>query len=440
MRPIAGVDEVGRGALAGPILAVAAVFNCENAPVKGIKDSKKFSRKEDRREVFERLLRCPNLVDFTVNYVDAKNIDNIGIDRANAWIFEQAVARLRVPFEHVIVDGDRPISTLDRSMQHVEPHADANYWPVAAASILAKEIRDQAMRELSAAYPEYDWGQNSGYGAPNHLDALKKYGRSPEHRLSFTRKYATRPGGLVVPAEDLPKPPVDKSRTLSRAAEELPRIFVALDVETANNNWSTICEIGIVRVEDGVVTDRFHSMVKPNTDWFKNSRIHGIFWHHVQNAPSFREAWLKAQPLFKGAEAVIAHNSSFDSYAIRYACEEAQVPEPSIPWECTCRMAKKLWKGLTNHKLNTVCEHLGIKLEEHHNALQDAEAAALIRLAGAGTLTTTDLAPVPNRNARGERLQLASAVDGKFAIKRTAQVPGVASGSALRKPAVAGRR
>lgn len=192
---ISGLDEVGRGSLAGPLIAVATLFDCQHQddsripPVHGIRDSKKFSNIAQREEVYLRILRCPTLIDFGIGEVSVDEINRHGIQWANEIAFDRALQQLKMVPYFCIIDGnygakfwrDMP------SRQLVIPKADNLYWQVGAASILAKVIRDRYMRELHDKWPMYDFAKNAGYGSPKHLAALKQYGPSSHHRLQFVK-------------------------------------------------------------------------------------------------------------------------------------------------------------------------------------------------------------------------------------------------------------
>lgn len=191
---VCGVDEVGRGSVAGPILAAAALFLCEGpkcpAPIEGIKDSKAFSSRTKRYRIFRDILLLPQLVDVAISEVDAATIDAKGIDWANKHVFKDAIGQLKVTPELVILDGQLDIGwSEDRLI--VEPKADANYWQVGAASIIAKEVRDRGMRLLGEQFTGYGWDANAGYGTSDHFYAIQEQGLTPHHRRSFLRPKST---------------------------------------------------------------------------------------------------------------------------------------------------------------------------------------------------------------------------------------------------------
>lgn len=193
---ICGLDEVGRGALAGPILAVAALFEMpakqdwvrKNSPINGVNDSKAFSDDGKRREVYSRILRHATLLDFGIGIGSVSEINLKGIDEANRLAFIRAWSELKKEPSFILVDGNRPVPAWNYSLQEHRPRGDSLWWPVGAASILAKTIRDDIMRELGAEFPHYGWNDNAGYGTTQHSKALQQHGPCPHHRRQFIEK------------------------------------------------------------------------------------------------------------------------------------------------------------------------------------------------------------------------------------------------------------
>lgn len=196
---ICGLDEVGRGALAGPMMAVASLFHLpdnwtwsdvdtHNSPIPGVNDSKKLTATK-RRDVFHHILRSNQIIDFGIGEVSVTEIDNHGIEWANRQAFERAVKELRIGPNYILVDGDHPLYGWDMRLQHNEPKADGRWWPVGAASILAKVIRDSFMAELGRDFPRYQWASNAGYGSDAHQLAIIENGPCNLHRRQFVRKF-----------------------------------------------------------------------------------------------------------------------------------------------------------------------------------------------------------------------------------------------------------
>lgn len=176
---IAGVDEVGRGALAGPV-TVAAVILDPRRPVAGLDDSKRLSPRKRQRLAAEILEKA---VCWAVAHRGPSDIDRLNILEATRAAMADAVLALRRAPGFVVTDAVA-LPTLP-IVHRAEVHADARYWCVAAASILAKVTRDETMVRLAVELPGYGWESNKGYPSPAHLAALRRLGPSEQHRRSF---------------------------------------------------------------------------------------------------------------------------------------------------------------------------------------------------------------------------------------------------------------
>lgn len=191
MRLICGMDEAGRGPLAGPIVAVAVVAP-EGYSIEAI-DSKKLSAK--KREVW--VADHEGQLQFFVEKIDVPEINLYGIGWANREVFQRLVKRIEA--DYYIVDGNLKLTGLGEKAAFTESRirADETTPLVSAASILAKTIRDEMMRDLHEDYPHYHWVSNKGYGTKQHISALKTFGVSPHHRQDFvatvTRKAYAQP-------------------------------------------------------------------------------------------------------------------------------------------------------------------------------------------------------------------------------------------------------
>ena len=175
---IAGVDEVGRGPLAGPVVA-AAVILPENCKIPGLNDSKKIP-KSKHKEIYEAVLQ--NAIAIGIGVKDNQVIDQVNIYEATKLAMMEAIGQLDPQPQHLLIDAmklDLPIP------QTSIIKGDANSLSIAAASIVAKVTRDQMMEEFDCEYPGYDFTQNAGYGTANHLAGLHKLGVTPIHRRSF---------------------------------------------------------------------------------------------------------------------------------------------------------------------------------------------------------------------------------------------------------------
>ena len=180
--PVVGVDEAGRGPLAGPVVAAAVVLPARGVP-RGIDDSKKLSAAE-RARLHDRLIACAVV---GVGVVEADEIDRLNIHwatmRAMTLAVDALVAAIGGAPGHVLVDGNR-LPRLDYPATPLVG-GDALCHAIAAASIIAKHRRDQMMLAHHDAHPQYHWASNKGYGCPKHLAALRAHGPSPLHRVSF---------------------------------------------------------------------------------------------------------------------------------------------------------------------------------------------------------------------------------------------------------------
>ena len=177
--PVAGVDEVGRGALAGPLFVAAVVLDRARLPV-GLDDSKLLSAA--RRQRLARQVR-DTAVAWSVAQCSVEEIDSMGIVAATRTAMARAVNALSPPPACVVCDALAP-TTLAVPV-FAEIRADGRYQCVAAASILAKVARDELMVQLAKRYPAFGWDRNKGYGTAEHLEALRCLGPSPLHRRSF---------------------------------------------------------------------------------------------------------------------------------------------------------------------------------------------------------------------------------------------------------------
>lgn len=192
---IAGVDEAGRGPLAGPVVAAAVMLPTGflrdglSTDLEGLNDSKQLTARQ-RERYFEALSLTPGLAS-GVSAVGIEVIDAINILRATHQAMAEALAQLEPGPEHVLVDG-LPVKSLPYP-QTALVKGDARSYSIAAASILAKVTRDRLMLEYDRRYPEYGFARHKGYGTPQHLAALARHGPCPIHRRSFTPTRLSQP-------------------------------------------------------------------------------------------------------------------------------------------------------------------------------------------------------------------------------------------------------
>ena len=176
----AGCEEAGRGCLAGDVYA-AAVILPEGFDNELLNDSKQLSETQryKLREVIER-----DAVAWAVGIVTAKEIDRINILRASILAMHRAVEQLKVRPQHLLIDGNK-FNPYPGVTHTTVVKGDATYMSIAAASILAKTYRDDYMQRLAEEYPQYDWSSNKGYPTSKHRAAIREYGPTPYHRMSF---------------------------------------------------------------------------------------------------------------------------------------------------------------------------------------------------------------------------------------------------------------
>jgi ribonuclease HII len=191
---VAGVDEAGRGPLAGPVVAAAAILPSKWAEsglpreLEGLNDSKQLTAAQ--REKFFAFLNSCGEVTFAIAQIDAGQIDAINILRATHHAMNDALAQLRPAPEHALVDG-RPVKTM-RVPQTAIVKGDARSYSIAAASVLAKVTRDRLMLEFDRQWPKYGFAEHKGYGTAQHLAAIAAHGPCPIHRRSFAPLRSTQ--------------------------------------------------------------------------------------------------------------------------------------------------------------------------------------------------------------------------------------------------------
>ncbi|MEC7653350.1 MAG: ribonuclease HII [Bacteroidota bacterium] len=178
----AGCDEAGRGCLAGPVVAAAVILDEQTALELNLDDSKKLSEK--KREALRILIEEKALA-WAVSFVPNEKIDEINILQASFLAMRQSVEQLFIRPEHILIDGNRFVSS-----EKMPPHTcvikgDGKYSSIAAASILAKTHRDEFMKRVALEFPGYGWEKNAGYPTAKHKDAVKSLGTTNLHRLSF---------------------------------------------------------------------------------------------------------------------------------------------------------------------------------------------------------------------------------------------------------------
>ena len=179
----AGCDEAGRGPLAGPVYAAAVILPPDfRHPL--LNDSKQMSEKarEELRPIIE-----AEAIAWAVEAVQPEEIDRLNILWASVTGMQRAVMRLSPAPEFLLIDGNkfRPFGPYGFKDYKTVVHGDATFQSIAAASVLAKTYRDARMRELAMEYPQYGWEHNMGYPTPDHIEAIRRHGYTPWHRMSF---------------------------------------------------------------------------------------------------------------------------------------------------------------------------------------------------------------------------------------------------------------
>lgn len=156
--------------------------------------------------------------------------------------------------------------------------------------------------------------------------------------------------------------------------------FAAIDFETANNEPTSVCSVGIVVYRDGVMVDEFYSLIKPEPEYYNYfcSKVHGLTLKDTEDAPVFPDVWKQIEPLIEGLP-LVAHNKAFDESCLKAVFRCYQMDYPDYPFYCTLRQSRKIWP-YGHHNLDIIAARCGYSLKRHHHALADAEACAAIAL------------------------------------------------------------
>lgn len=181
---ICGIDEAGRGPLAGPVVVASCILP-RDSMIEGINDSKKISEKK-RERVYEEIIK--QAVSYGVGIIDESRIDEINILQATKVGLTESIKELEVVPDIILVDALRGINTCNIPYRSIIK-GDASSYSIAAASIIAKVTRDRLMLKYDEMYPEYGFAKHKGYGTANHIAAIKQYGLCPIHRRSFVKNF-----------------------------------------------------------------------------------------------------------------------------------------------------------------------------------------------------------------------------------------------------------
>ena len=181
---IAGIDEAGRGPLAGPVVVGIAIMKPDSF-IEGVNDSKKISERK-REQLYEQI--TSEAIDWAVGIVDQKEIDEINILNATKKALHMAISNLKVKPDRILVDALEHIDTYGIPYTSIIK-GDAKIYSISAASIIAKVTRDRIMKEYDEIYPEYGFSGHKGYGTAKHIQALKTYGPCSLHRKTFIKNF-----------------------------------------------------------------------------------------------------------------------------------------------------------------------------------------------------------------------------------------------------------
>ena len=183
-KTICGIDEAGRGPLAGPVV-VASVIMPEDSMIEGVNDSKKISEKK-REKLYDQIIE--EAISYSISIIGQEERDEINILNATKKGLTDSLKELKVKPDLIIVDALAHIDTLGIPYESIIK-GDAKCYSISAASILAKVTRDRIMREWAAIYPQYGFEQHKGYGTAKHISAIKEYGPCPIHRRTFIKHF-----------------------------------------------------------------------------------------------------------------------------------------------------------------------------------------------------------------------------------------------------------
>ena len=153
---------------------------------------------------------------------------------------------------------------------------------------------------------------------------------------------------------------------------------IALDFETSGYAADSACAVGMARLEEGRVVDRFYALIRPPSSVIRFTEVHGLTWPMLKDAPTFAQLWPELAAFLEGAEWFVAHNASFDRRVLIGCCRAVGITEPRLPFYCTLKGSRPC-PPLSSHRLSSVCAHFQIPLQ-HHHAGSDAEACAEIYL------------------------------------------------------------
>lgn len=269
---LAGIDEAGRGPLAGPVVAAAVIFDKNHDPIDGIYDSKKISEKK-RESLYDVIQKEASAVG--IGIVSNEVIDQMNILNATHKAMRIAIGQTRSHIDLLLVDG-RPLKNSILPQEAIVG-GDSKCYSIAAASIIAKVYRDRLMRKWDKIFPQYGFEKHKGYGTRQHCEAIEKYGASPVHRLTFGRVKGFEP--------DLRN--IKNNRTIGAIGENQAAYFLykrGFEILERNFHFSAYGEIDIIAkkekrihfVEVKTIRDQFFGAPENRVDEFKQNQIYSI--------------------------------------------------------------------------------------------------------------------------------------------------------------------
>lgn len=185
---IIGTDEVGRGPLAGPVVSAAVILDL-NSPIKGLDDSKKLTEKK-REEIYPLILKQATSVKIAL--CNNREIDKLNILQASLLSMHKAIEKTTEKWEYVLVDGNKSIPYISQELQETVVKGDGKSASIAAASIVAKVVRDRIMIAFHKKWPQYNWQKNKGYPTQEHREGILTHGITPIHRISFCESFISQ--------------------------------------------------------------------------------------------------------------------------------------------------------------------------------------------------------------------------------------------------------
>ncbi len=286
---IAGIDEAGRGPLAGPVVAAAVIFSQDHDPIDDIKDSKKLTEKK-REALYDKIVDQAKSVG--IGLVDHATIDKINILQATYKAMRMAIGQTRLPIDFLLVDG-RPLKN-SIIPQEAIVGGDRKCYSIAAASIIAKVYRDRLLKKYDKIFPQYNFAGHKGYGTKAHCAAIEKFGASPIHRKSFKRVKGYEPNLLTI----------KNNRTIGAIGENQAAYYLfkkGYEIVERNYHFSAYGEIDIIAAIDNTLV---FVEVKTNR-------------HNYFGLPEERVDERKQEQLFTIAEAYLAEHD-YEEYECRF--------------------------------------------------------------------------------------------------------------------------